>query len=521
MKLILLRTVSCLILLALSLGATAQSTVNQPPLTPAQLQTFLARAGFDATAAELQRYTGLSQPQLAARLVAEAASNTTTVPTPDWLSTPAVSLETRGKLSPEERMVYRSKQNAQTLALREWWLSQMLATPTPLRERMVLFWHNHFPSSQQKVIDAHSVAAQHAVMRAHALGEFGSLLKGVVESPAMLVYLDALQNRAQSPNENLARELMELFTLGEGRYSEADVKGAARALTGWGINPSTGLFQLNPRQHDTLPKTVLGKQIDTGDDLLALLLSRPDTARWIVGKLWAEFVSPTIEPQRLDALARSFYAQRYDIAALMRDILSAPELLAPENQASLVKSPVELLVGTLRRFEVPVADPRPLLAPLNAMGQVLFMHPSVKGWATGTGWINANTLLARKSAVAGLFAAPRVVNTGGSTMGEMMGAMNPSGQGRANQGNPQSNQQGAPNAATVPPMMGRATSLSVDPIAWLTRQNLPPHNTLNAEQRSALSIAVLHTAPVVPLDSSAEGLPALRTLLADIAYQVK
>jgi uncharacterized protein (DUF1800 family) len=438
-------------LIAAALGWQLSPAVSQP-LTDAQLNHFLARVGFDPSPAELTIYKGLSQAQLATQLVAKAAQNVAVPTAPEWVGQPAVNLQTRSNFTQEARMAYRTEQNSHTLELRQWWLRGMIDTPTPLRERMVLFWHNHFPSSQLKVVDSHMLWQQHQVMRQHALGDFKAMLKGVVQSPAMIEYLDASQNRAQAPNENLARELMELFTLGEGNYTEADVKQAAKALTGWGLNRATSGFQFNLRQHDTSAKTVLGLRLDTGDDLLALLLTQPQTAQWITHKLWKEFISPTPDAARVSALARQFYANNYDVEGLLTALLADPALLADANQASLVKSPVELVVGTVRRFGVAVPNERALLQPLNAMGQVLFAHPSVKGWSTGEAWINANTLLARKQAIAALITAPASpARTASNAMGMQAAAV----------------------MADATPAPRPAAGLRFNPEAWLAQLQMP------------------------------------------------
>jgi uncharacterized protein (DUF1800 family) len=493
------QVLALLLLVLTALGMQVSPALSQP-LNDAQLDRYLARVGFDPSPAELNSYKGLSQSQLAQRLVTQAAQNSAVPAVPDWVSQPAVSLQTRGNFSQEERMDYRTLQNRQTLELREWWLRGMIATPTPLRERMVLFWHNHFPSSQQKVVDSQMLWQQHQVMRQHVLGDFKFMLKGVVQSPAMIEYLDASQNRAQAPNENLARELMELFTLGEGNYTEADVKQAAKALTGWGLNRATNGFQINSLQHDSSAKTVLGLGLDSGDNLLVLLLSQPQTAQWITQKLWKEFISPTPDVARVNALARKFYVNGYDVAALMAALLAEPALLADANQASLVKSPVELIVGTVRRFGIAVPNERALLQPLNAMGQVLFSHPSVKGWGTGEAWINANTLLARKQAIAALIAAP--ASPARNASNEM-------------------GMQAPPAMVDGTPTPRPAPSLRFNPDAWLAQLQMPVQRSLNPAELFKLSSHVLHTAPAAPLDSSLEALPALKALMSDIAYQVK
>ncbi len=486
--------------LSLLIGAvSAQDAV----LSGAQLNGYLARAGFDPSFSELERYANLTQTRLAQILVAQAVSNRVTPAAPVWVNEPATYLQARNQFTPEARMQYRGQQNRQTALLREWWLRSMINSPTPLRERMVLFWHNHFPSSQQKVVDSHMIWQQHQALREHALGDFKALLKAVVQSPAMLDYLDASQNRVQAPNENLARELLELFTLGEGHYSEQDVKQAARALTGWVVNPANNTFVFSKARHDAAPKQVLGRAIDTGDDLLTLLLEQPQTAHWVTSKLWKEFISPTPDAARVAVLAQQFSASGYDIASLMTALLSEPAILHEANQASLVKSPVELLVGTVRRFAMAVADERALLQPLNAMGQVLFSHPSVKGWASGEGWITANTLLARKQAIANLIkplpTAPTMMTMSPQVAAPVF-------------------EPGSPFTRTdVSPF----TPLIFSPTAWLVHLQMPAQRSLTAAEQGVLRQHVLHTAPAVPLDDSLEALPALKALMSDIAYQVK
>jgi uncharacterized protein (DUF1800 family) len=477
---------------------SAIAFAQQTALTAAQLNTFLSRVGFDASPAELASFSGLSQHQLAQRVVAQSIGNIATPAAPPWVADPPVTLKMRATMNVEERNTYRMQQNRQTVLLREWWLRGMIATPTPLRERMVLFWHNHFPSSQQKVIDTHLLWQQHQAMRLNALGDFKDLLYAVVQSPAMLEYLDAPQNRVQAPNENLARELMELFTLGEGNYSEQDVKQAAKALTGWSVNRNTNQFQFVERQHEPGIKHVLGMPVDRGGDVLGVLLMQKQTAHYITGKLWQEFISPVIDEKRVQVLSQQFYNSSYHIGSLMLTLLSEPALIADRNQAALVKSPVELLVGTVRRFGIAVPDERVLLQPLNAMGQVLFSHPSVKGWATGEGWINANTLLARKQAISSMINPPR-------NAAPMMGMQ------------PQNAFPESENRAAIRPAAG----LIFSPDAWLAQLQMPVHRSLNPAEQLALTNHVLHTAPAVPLDQSLEALPALKALLSDIAYQVK
>jgi uncharacterized protein (DUF1800 family) len=241
---------------------------------------------------------------------------------------------------------------------------------------------------------------QNVTLRAHATGNFGDLLHAIAKDPAMLVYLDGVRSRKGAPNENFAREVMELFTLGEGRYREQDIKEAARAFTGWSVDRQSGQFLFRPRLHDHEVKTVFGKSgAFDGDDVLDLLLARPQTAQHVTAKLWREFVSSDPDPVEVRRIAASFAASRYDIKVALSDLLLCDAFYAPENRGALVKSPTELVVGTMRSFGL---EPEPAIALAVAtavMGQNLMAPPNAKGWSGGDAWINTNTLLARKQFV--------------------------------------------------------------------------------------------------------------------------
>jgi uncharacterized protein (DUF1800 family) len=230
--------------------------------------------------------------------------------------------------------------------MRGWWMGEMLATDAPLAERMTLFWHNHFVSSQQKVRVAKLMYRQNVTLRAHALGDFGALLHAASKDAAMLVYLDGVRNRRGAPNENFAREVMELFTLGEGRYSEQDIKQAARAFTGWSIDVDSGQYLFRPFLHDDGEKTVFGRtgRFD-GDAVLDILLAQPATAEFIVSKLWREFVSPHPDEARVKQIAAQFRRNGWSIAQAVRALLMQPGLIARDEDNALVKSPAELMVG--------------------------------------------------------------------------------------------------------------------------------------------------------------------------------
>lgn len=292
------------------------------------------------------------------------------------------------------------------IELREWWFREMLDTPSPLTERMTLFWHNHFATSQQKVRYGQLMYRQNLTLRKHALGNFGQLLKDIARDPAMVIYLDSAQNRRGQPNENFAREVMELFTLGEGQYSENDIKEVARAFTGWSVDRDNGEFMFRRFAHDGGVKTVFGRtgRFD-GNDVLDMLLERPQTAEFITTKLWKEFVSPTPDMEEVHRLARIFRNSRYDIGALMRAMLTSDAFYAAENRATLVKSPVEFVVGTLKQFNIETTYLRPFVFAAAGLGQNVMSPPNVKGWPGGEAWINSSSLLGRKQFLDRVFRA--------------------------------------------------------------------------------------------------------------------
>ena len=281
--------------------------------------------------------------------------------------------------------------------LRNWWIEEMLATDQPLVERMVLFWHNHFTSSLQKTRYPSSLYWQNGLFRAQAFGNFATLLKLVARDPAMFIYLDGVRNVARQPNENFARELLELFTLGEGHYSEADIKAAARAFTGWSIERDTGHFVFREPQHDGAEKSFLGQTGRFGgEDILAILLRHPRTAETIVEKLWREFVSLKPDTVEIKRLAASFRDSGYQIKPLMRALFLSASFRDPANRGALIKSPVDLIVGTVHVLGLPVPEKTQLARMMQGLGQNLFNPPNVKGWSGGESWITAYTLLQRQ-----------------------------------------------------------------------------------------------------------------------------
>ena len=379
---------------------------------PAEAQTaigsdgarhLLNRSGFTASDAAIKAFATLSRTDAADRLL-KATSSVAATPPPGWVGEAPIAPAKLQKMSQEERMAELRRNVEHAFELREWWFREMLTTASPLTEKMTLFWHNHFATSQQKVRFAPLIYQQNLLLRRNALGNFGTLLHEMARDPAMLIYLDGASSRKDQPNENFAREVMELFTLGEGHYSEQDIKESARAFTGWSIDRDTGKFMFRRGIHDYGNKTVFGRSGNfEGDQILDMLLAKPETAQFITRKLWREFISPTPDEVDVKRMAAIFQNSGYNIAKLMQTILTSDAFYAPDNRAALIKSPVEFVVGTLKTFDIEASNLRPFVLASALLGQNLFAPPNVKGWPGGETWINTATLLGRKQLLDRLF----------------------------------------------------------------------------------------------------------------------
>ena len=365
----------------------------------------LGRAGFAASAADIRAFAPLTRREAADRLIKSAAESiTATTPPPAWVHDKPPGPAKLQAMSQEERQALQRVNIEHAFQLREWWFREMLTTPSPLTEKMTLFWHNHFATSQQKVRFTPLMYRQNVTLRRNALGNFGTLLREMGRDPAMLIYLDGANSRKEQPNENFAREAMELFTLGEGNYTERDIKEAARAFTGWSIDRDSGEFMFRRGIHDYASKTVLGKTGNfDGDQIFDVLLKKPEAAEFITRKLWREFISPTPDAREVARLAGIFRDSGYNIAKLMRVMLASDAFYEPQNRAALIKSPVEFVVGTMKTFEIDAPNLRPFVLAGALLGQNVFAPPNVKGWPGGETWINTATLLGRKQLLDRLF----------------------------------------------------------------------------------------------------------------------
>lgn len=310
------------------------------------------------------------------------------------------------------RSIARKRLRMDKQNLQEWWLNTMLETRYPIIERMVMFWHNHFTSSMDKVNQPNLILKQNHLFRRYALGNFGELLHKVVEDPAMLIYLDCNVNTDKGePNENFARELMELYTIGEGQYTENDVRNVAKAFTGWTVDRDRKTYKFNAKDHYSKPITVLGKTGKfNGHDIVNILLKHPKTAENIAKKFWREFINDQQppEPRFINAWAAHFRASNYNISKLLKVVLNSEAFWSKQNRGHKIKSPVELLVGTLRTLPIKVPVPKGttrdkrLIDLCQSLGQKLFVPPDPAGWPGGKDWIDTDTLSSRKNMLANL-----------------------------------------------------------------------------------------------------------------------
>jgi uncharacterized protein (DUF1800 family) len=303
----------------------------------------------------------------------------------------------------QDRQQRQRRDRTQLREIRRWWLERMIKTTQPLEEKMTLFWHGHFATGYRTVEDSWHLMMQNRLFRAHALDDFATLTRSIIRDPAMLQYLDGDQNRKGRPNENLARELMELFVLGEGNgYTEADIREGARALTGFTYVDDA--FEFKKDRHDAGLKFILGRRgAFDGDDFVEILLAKPETSIFLCEKLYRFFVddrpgSPDAEGRKVvEGMAKTFRRSKYRLTPVLGQLFRSRHFHAPERRASIVKSPIQLVVQSIRELGTPTRDDRVLLEATDLMGQNLLQPPSVKGWDGGRSWINTATLFVRQN----------------------------------------------------------------------------------------------------------------------------
>jgi uncharacterized protein (DUF1800 family) len=399
----------------------------------------LNRAGFGGSPDEIKALHAKGRTQ-AVDLMLGASETPDDFPLPEWATEERMLEDMRQRiaqrrelmrstreLSPEQAEEQRreafkeiQKENRQhALEAQGWWFRRMAKTENPLREKMTLFWHDHFATSIQKVKQPILMLKQNELFREHAFGSFRDLTQAILLDPAMMLYLDTQSSKKGKPNENFAREVMELFTLGEGNYTEQDIREAARAFTGYDLNRLNGKVRHNRRQWDESSKTVFGKTGSfDGKAVINLIFEKPGVATFMAKKIWEYFVYDNPSEAAVHALADTFRKSGYRTEPLLREIFMSREFYSEAAIRSQIKCPVQFIIQLLKQLEI---DNPPTGFPIMAqeqLGQVLFMPPNVAGWDWGQAWINTNTLLTRYN-LAGFIT--KGAEEGGSAMsGERM-----------------------------------------------------------------------------------------------------
>jgi uncharacterized protein (DUF1800 family) len=376
----------------------------------------LRRAGFGGTNAEIRRLSSVPVHAAVDSLV--NFPSTSALPPPPELYDPRQALMQNfgGTLKAlmgddmQRREIFkeiRKGERESVIALQRWWLNRMLTTPAPLQEKMALYFHGHFTSATiQKGVTPKMTFDQNQLFRDNALGNLRDLTWKVSIDPAMLIYLDNAKNDAQHPNENYARELMELFTLGVDHYTENDVRESARAWTGWIVPRRTQQAMFVAGRHDRGTKTFLGQTGNwTGQDIVNIIYQQPACARFWANSLLNFFVYNNPEPQLVDAVAKLIRKNDYNLRPVMSTLLRSNVFYTDRAYRALVKSPVEFAIGTYKTMDLKEVDMSAQRA-LVQMGQILFYPPNVAGWPGGANWLTSQTVIARENFVAGLMNSP-------------------------------------------------------------------------------------------------------------------
>jgi uncharacterized protein (DUF1800 family) len=303
------------------------------------------------------------------------------------------------------RQMQQATDRRQILAMQKWWLERLIESPRPLEERMTLFWHSHFATSYRTTENSYHMFMQNKLFRENAVGNFGELLFRIIRDPAMIAYLDNNESRRGAPNENLARELMELFSLGEGGYEESDIKEGARALTGYTFVGNEFFFR--QEWHDDGPKEILGKRGNLdGDGFVRAILGSRRCSEYVCMKLYEHFVATLPAPRDpdyramtgvIERMARTMREHRYDLAPVLSELFQSEHFYHQRFRGERIKSPTELVVGAVRSLNTPVRSLSVLNDAMDLMGQRLFFPPNVSGWAEGRSWINTSTLFTRQN----------------------------------------------------------------------------------------------------------------------------
>ena len=353
-----------------------------------QARTLLTRTRFGANPAEIHAFAQQPLEEVTSQRVAELTYDRTSAP-PSWVREPPAL--------PSDKDARSKLMRQQQTELQTWWARELATTDSPFQEWIVLFWHNHFVSDVRRVRRPEDMWNQLELFREHGQRNFRDLLHAVARDAAMIRYLDTDKNIRSHPNENFARELLERFTLGEGHYTETDIKEAARAFTGWRYDRSRARFTITKKQHDNGIKNFMGHRGNlSGDDILDIVLKQDRCAVFIVEKFWRALISPTPIPAMIDKFAATLRGSDYAIQPLISEILNTPGIFGHQHEAQLIKSPVDLVIGTMRTFNVRPQDFAPVVLVMGRMGQDLLKPPNVRGWVGGTAWVDSASIIRRR-----------------------------------------------------------------------------------------------------------------------------
>ena len=372
------------------------------PLSHADARHLLLRTGLGVAPADLISFTGLARSEAINQII-DGMQQRPSVPMPSWTRDPLPHYFANGDLDDSERQRFRRERDAEFSQLRQWWVLNMLQTDSPQTERMVLFWHDIFATNYYD-LDRQSLAMarQNQTFREHGFGSWSQLLKMMIRDPALLHYLNADSNKKKAPNENLGRELLELFSLGEGNYDEATVKEAARALTGRKVSQSGNLaFVVQSWHQDRGQKVLFGKQGHfDGDDLIDLIIEQDASARFLSTRFWNAFISDgQVDDQWLADASSRFADSGHDIAALYRYTLESDSFWDESHRGAMIKSPVDIIAGLARTLEFPKQHWRNFANWQAELGLDLFAPRNVSGWQEGTAFVTPGKLLSRYTTV--------------------------------------------------------------------------------------------------------------------------
>ena len=523
--------------IALAGGLFAAAVAPLAALDRDEARHLLLRTGYGPTPAEIERLVPLTREQAVDSLLASTRTVARTDvpawakdPIPEWNRKRQQEEEEVRKLPTEkERMDkgnhFRRLREEKGDGLKEWWMTEMITTDSPLTERMTMFWANHFTSQLRTIEDPRLMYEQNITLRRGALDNFAFLMRDINTDPAMFYYLDSNSNVMGRPNENYAREVMELFTLGEGKYTEQDIKEAARAFTGYKIDNATGRAVRQQGVHDSGWKSIMGhKGTFNGDDVVIVLLkSEERVALYIAEKVWKEFVADEVDDKAVYKLAGTCYKAKYDIKKLLKATFLTDQFWDARTRGTLFKSPTELLVGAARSLQLPYDNPRGYVQLSAKLGQDLFDPPNVKGWKGSTAWISSESLLSRWEIIED-FTRGKVA-AGKAMDGGMMGGGAMTGGGAMAPKLPEVKADATPESKAKPGAKKEKeekVALPTDPVSFPL---VPQPWIADARSKGAegIALATATLLPTAPLDTIPAGNfdQALRAILHDPTYHLK